>query len=67
MRIKELREDNDIKQREIAEQYKKAGRTLVGNSLDDMVTHEMGHHISYSLSDVNKKLSVLRLTVSFII
>lgn len=45
------------KQRELAEQYKKAGRTLVGNSLDDMVTHEMGHHISYSSSDVNKKLS----------
>jgi hypothetical protein len=43
-------------QRELAETYKQAGRSLVGNSVEDMVTHEVGHHISY-MSAVNKEMS----------
>ena len=35
--------------RELAEIYKEAGRQLVGNDLEDFVTHEIGHHIAYSV------------------
>lgn len=41
--------------RKIAEAYKLAGKSLVGNSVEDFITHEIGHHISY-IPDVNKKL-----------
>lgn len=43
-------------QRELAEAYRMAGRQLVGNSVEDMITHEVGHHISY-MSATNKQLS----------
>ena len=36
-------------QRELAETYKEAGKQLVGFSLEDFVTHEIGHHIEYSV------------------
>jgi len=36
-------------QRELAERYREAGRQLVGNDLEDFVTHEIGHHIAYSV------------------
>lgn len=48
-------------QLEIAMAYKEAGKTLVGNSLEDMITHEIGHHISY-MPEVNKKLSEIQKT-----
>ena len=35
--------------RELAERYREAGRQLVGNDLEDFVTHEIGHHIAYSV------------------
>lgn len=44
------------KQLEIAKAYETAGRTLVGDSIEDMVTHEIGHHISYMVS-VNKSIA----------
>lgn len=44
------------KQLEIAQAYKTAGRSLVGNTVEDMITHEVGHHISY-MSSVNKSLA----------
>lgn len=49
------------KQLELAKTYQKAGRTLVGNSVEDMVTHEIGHHISY-MQSVNKELAELQKT-----
>lgn len=49
------------KQLELAKAYQKAGRTLVGNSVEDMVTHEIGHHISY-MQSVNKELAELQKT-----
>lgn len=36
-------------QRELAEIYKEAGKQLVGSDLEDFVTHEIGHHIAYSV------------------
>jgi hypothetical protein len=44
--------------RELAEKYKKAGRSLVGASIEDYITHEMGHHISYNPA-VNQQLSAI--------
>ena len=41
--------------RELAEAYKEAGRSLVGNQIEDFITHEMGHHISW-MTDVNKEI-----------
>ena len=41
--------------RKMAEAYKIAGKSLVGNSVEDFITHEIGHHISY-MPDINKKL-----------
>lgn len=41
---------------ELAEIYEKAGRSLVDNSVEGMITHEVGHHLSY-MSEVNKELS----------
>lgn len=39
-------------QRELAERYKEAGRSLVGDgSAKDYITHEMGHHIQWQLFD----------------
>lgn len=40
----------------IAEAYKVAGKSLVGDTVEDFITHEIGHHISY-ISDINKKLA----------
>ena len=39
----------DAEQRAIAEAYKKAGRSLVDNSLRGVITHEMGHHIEWQV------------------
>ena len=41
---------------ELAKTYQKAGRSLVGETFKDMITHETGHHISY-MSGVNKEIS----------
>lgn len=43
-------------QLEIAKAYQTAGRNLVDNSLEGMITHEIGHHISY-MTNVNKDLA----------
>lgn len=40
----------------IAEAYKVAGKSLVGDTVEDFITHEIGHHISY-IPDINKKLA----------
>lgn len=40
----------------LAEVYEHAGIALVDDSLEGMITHEVGHHISY-IPDVNKALS----------
>ena len=48
-------------QRKIAESYKIAGRSLVGDRAEDYITHEVGHFISY-MPDVNKKLSEISKT-----
>ena len=45
--------------RKQAEAYKIAGRSLVGNSVEDFITHEVGHHISY-IPEVNKTLSQIQ-------
>lgn len=38
--------------RELAERYKAAGRSLIGDgSAKDYITHEMGHHIQWQLFD----------------
>lgn len=42
--------------RRIAEAYKVAGKSLVGDTVEDFITHEIGHHISY-IPDINKKLA----------
>ena len=42
--------------RRIAEAYKAAGKSLVGDTVEDFITHEIGHHISY-IPDINKKLT----------
>ena len=47
------------KQLEIAESYKIAGRSLVDSTIEGMLTHEVGHHISY-MQSVNKELSELQ-------
>ena len=39
----------------LAETYKEAGRSLVGGTFKDMITHEFGHHVSY-MQGVNKEL-----------
>lgn len=46
-------------QLELAKTYKTAGRSLVDDTVNGMVTHEVGHHISY-MPDVNKTLSELQ-------
>ena len=43
----------------IAEAYKEAGKSLVGNSVEDFITHEIGHHISY-IPKINKQLSAIQ-------
>lgn len=48
-------------QKKLAESYKFAGRSLVGNDVEDYITHEVGHFISY-MPDVNKKLSAVSKT-----
>ena len=45
--------------REIAEAYRIAGKSLVGDSVEDMVTHEIGHHLSY-IPKTNKELSKIQ-------
>jgi uncharacterized membrane-anchored protein YhcB (DUF1043 family) len=45
--------------RKLAEAYKTAGKSLVGNSVEDFITHEVGHHISY-IPEVNKKLTIIQ-------
>ena len=45
--------------RKLAEAYKTAGKSLVGNSVEDFITHEVGHHISY-IPEVNKKLTIVQ-------
>ncbi|WP_459129897.1 hypothetical protein [Guggenheimella bovis] len=39
-------------QREVAERYIKAGRSLVGDTLEDYITHEMGHHVQWEVLGV---------------
>lgn len=41
---------------ELAKRYKKAGRSLVGNTFKDMITHETGHHVSY-MKGINKEIN----------
>lgn len=39
-------------QKELAETYKTAGRSLVGNgSINDYIAHEMGHHVQWHVID----------------
>lgn len=47
------------KQLEIAENYKISGKALVDNTVEGMLTHEIGHHISY-MQSVNKELAELQ-------
>lgn len=42
--------------RELAEVYRIAGKTLVGDSIEDAVTHEIGHHLSY-MAETNKEFA----------
>lgn len=42
--------------RELAEVYRIAGKTLVGDSIEDAVTHEIGHHLSYMV-ETNKEFA----------
>ena len=46
-------------QLELARIYETAGRNLVDNSLEGMITHEIGHHISY-MTNINRELSQLQ-------
>lgn len=46
-------------QRRLAEAYRTAGRSLVDNSLGGMVTHEIGHHITYS-GDLNRAFGAIQ-------
>jgi len=46
-------------QLELAKVYETAGRNLVDNSLEGMITHEIGHHISY-MTNINRELSQLQ-------
>ena len=46
-------------QLEIAKAYEIAGRSLVDNSLEGMITHEIGHHISY-MTGVNSELAKIQ-------
>ena len=46
-------------QKQIALAYQKAGKSLVGDSLEDMITHEIGHHISY-MPKVNSRLGEIQ-------
>ena len=46
-------------QKQIALAYRKAGKSLVGDSLEDMITHEVGHHISY-MPRVNSRLGEIQ-------
>lgn len=43
-------------QLEIAKAYEKAGRSLVDDTINGMVSHEIGHHISY-MQDINRELA----------
>lgn len=46
------------RQRDLAETYRQAGRALVDNSVEGMITHEIGHHISYgSMNSVFSQIS----------
>ena len=49
------------KQLEIAKAYEFAGRSLVDNSIEGMITHEIGHHLSY-MPEINKALSAVQNT-----
>ena len=42
--------------RKLAETYRQAGRSLVGDSFEDMILHETGHHLSY-MTDYNNDIS----------
>lgn len=44
---------------ELAKAYEIAGRSLVDDSLEGMVTHEIGHHISF-MPEINQSLADLR-------
>lgn len=45
--------------KKLAEAYKAAGKSLVGDSVEDFITHEIGHHISY-IPEINKRLSTIQ-------
>lgn len=45
--------------KKLAEAYKVAGKSLVGDSVEDFITHEIGHHISY-IPEINKRLSAIQ-------
>ena len=49
------------KQFEVAKAYELAGRSLVDNSLEGMITHEIGHQLSY-MPEINKALSAVQGT-----
>lgn len=51
-------------QRLIALAYQKAGKSLVGDSLEDMITHEVGHHISY-MPRINSQLREIQISTDW--
>lgn len=51
-------------QRRIALAYQKAGKSLVGDSLEDMITHEVGHHISY-MPRINSQLREIQTSTDW--
>ena len=44
----------------LAETYEKAGKDLVDDSLDGMVTHEYGHYLNASVNPTSQELSVIK-------
>lgn len=46
-------------QLELAKTYQKAGRSLVDSTVNGMVTHEVGHHITY-MPDINKAVAEIQ-------
>lgn len=46
---------------ELAKLYKDAGRSLVDDSLEGMITHEIGHRLSY-MSKLNKQIAEVQKT-----
>lgn len=51
-------------QKQIALAYQKAGKSLVGDSLEDMITHEVGHHISY-MPRINSQLREIQTSTDW--